>query len=277
MIFKTGVGAWTVYAIEDGWFFRDPVDMFPGSDPDAWTPDLLAEGRLRISAGCFLLAGKGDLVLIDSGFGAGAEPFSPDGEVGRLPAALARLRVDPGEIGTILHTHLHPDHIGGDVTSEGKLAFPSATVVAHSREVDYWTEDDRLGSRSHLTFQPVLDSGRVRTLDRDTEVVAGLTMIETFGHTPGHMSVLVSSRRQRHLIVTGDVTHHPLQVRHPDWGIAADVDRSAGIVTRKALFARIVDEGLIMAAGHYPRPGFGHIISEDGREAFAHAAVGVID
>jgi len=163
------------------------------------------------------------------------------------------------------------------VTSEGKLAFPSATVVAHSREVDYWTEDDRLGSRSHLTFQPVLDSGRVRTLDRDTEVVAGLTMIETFGHTPGHMSVLVSSRRQRHLIVTGDVTHHPLQVRHPDWGIAADVDRSAGIVTRKALFARIVDEGLIMAAGHYPRPGFGHIISEDGREAFAHAAVGVID
>jgi glyoxylase-like metal-dependent hydrolase (beta-lactamase superfamily II) len=270
VIFQTRLGAHTLFAIEDGWFYREPRELLPGSDPDIWTPELLVDGRLRVSAGCFLLAGPAGLIMIDSGFGVGAEPYSPDGGVGRLPECLSKLHVDPADVTAVLHTHMHPDHIGGDRDPEGKAFFPNARLYVHAREIEYWTSDERIGSPSQVEFQPLLDAGHVEPLEGDTEVLPGITMLETFGHTPGHMSVHIASD-DTNAFITGDVTHHPVQVPHPEWGIPADVDSRQAIETRERVFDDLANSESLVAAGHYPRPGLGRIVADTDTRSFVSA------
>ena len=86
----------------------------------------------------------------------------------------------------------------------------------------------------------------------------------TPGHTPGHQSILVSSGGEK-AIILGDVSHTPVQILHPDWSPTFDVDPDLSSRTRSDLFDRIEQEGLTIAAGHYPYPGLGGIVRVEGK------------
>jgi glyoxylase-like metal-dependent hydrolase (beta-lactamase superfamily II) len=91
-----------------------------------------------------------------------------------------------------------------------------------------------------------------------------LTAVPTPGHTPGHVSILVTSQGQRALIL-GDAAHNPVQIEEPDWVSRADMDPDLTRQTRKALIERLEREQIMVAAGHFPAPGFGRIVRLDGR------------
>ena len=91
-----------------------------------------------------------------------------------------------------------------------------------------------------------------------------LTTLPTPGHTPGHMSILITSQGERALIL-GDVAHNPAQVEETDWVSRADMDPELTRQTRRALMERLEREQTVVASGHFPAPGFGRIVRLEGR------------
>lgn len=265
VIWETAAGAYTLYAIEDGWTLRNPTEQFPGADPAAWTD--LEEGKLRVTFGCFLLTDGTRNLMIDTGIGAGMSALPGEGTGGQLPQALAMIGVRPEDVQTVIHTHLHLDHCGGNRTSTGELLFPNATYRVHPAELDFWMHaEEHPGAEAvQGVMAELVDAGWVEPIEPGAELAGGVRAIETPGHTPGHVSVEVASQGSR-LFVTGDVIHHPIQVSHPEWGVAFDLDADAAEATRRRVLDELAGSGTEIAAGHFPRPGIGYVeVTETGR------------
>jgi Metallo-beta-lactamase superfamily len=136
------------------------------------------------------------LVLIDAGCGVDKFQKTAGGLLGNLAAA----GYAPGDIDMILFTHCHFDHLWG--ISDGKnasLLFPSAEFVASETEVVFWSAPDLPGKVSPKQ-QPLvtqanlkLASPRLHLIKAGAEVAPGVTTFDTAGHTPGHISVHISS------------------------------------------------------------------------------------
>src|SRR6202167_5683556 len=147
------------------------------------------------------------LVLIDAG--CGVDKFQKT--TGRLLGNLAAAGYAPGDIDTILFTHFHFDHLWGISDHENaSLLFPSAEFVATETEFAFWSAPD-LADRLPPAQQPQITQAnlklarpRLRLIRAVAEVVPGVTTFGTPGHTPGHMSVNISSGGKE-LLLTGDL------------------------------------------------------------------------
>jgi glyoxylase-like metal-dependent hydrolase (beta-lactamase superfamily II) len=104
----------------------------------------------------------------------------------------------------------------------------------------------------------------VNLLEGETALTDEVTAIATPGHTPGHMSLLVSSGGQK-ACLTGDAIVHPAQITEPDWAPRMDFEPDVASQTRHALLERFEAEGLTVVACHFPRPGFGQVVRLEGR------------
>lgn len=257
-IHTTGIGDITVHAIEDGHFFREPIDLCPTSDPDVWAEGWpgLTDAGLRVSLGCFLLETPDGHVLVDTGIGPGAAAVGGAG--GHLPTALESLGVSTGDIAHVVHTHLHPDHIGGNLAADGSVRFGQARFHVHEAEWAFWQDTEHpSGPTIRRLFEPVAE--RAVLLSADLSITSRISVIESPGHTPGHVCVRIDGGDGTALVITGDVTHHPAQARHPEWNVAFDIDKPQAVETRRRVFAMLADEGWVQASGHYPRPGVGRV------------------
>jgi len=95
-------------------------------------------------------------------------------------------------------------------------------------------------------------------VDGDFSLTDEITIVPTPGHTPGHQSLTITSQGER-AYVLGDVAHLPLQIQVPEWNTKADVLPSLGIKTRRETLEKLAEQGIVVAAGHFPAPGFGRI------------------
>jgi glyoxylase-like metal-dependent hydrolase (beta-lactamase superfamily II) len=111
---------------------------------------------------------------------------------------------------------------------------------------------------------PLEELGLLELMQGEHALTSELTALPTPGHTPGHMSILISSQGERALIL-GDAVHHPAQLQEPDWVSRADMDPDQARVTRRALLDRLESEETLIAAGHFPAPGFGNLVRLNGR------------
>lgn len=257
-----------LYGIEDGFTLADPGALFPDAPPSVWAdhPERLVDGRLRVSYGCFLIRSGEDLVMVDAGMGMVEEP-PPDLVAGQMPSTLAVIGVRPEEISHVVLTHLHPDHIGGLRLPTGDAFFPEARLWVGEPELDHWMEvDSERGDAVRALMGGFVDEGRITPLDDGDTVIDGLGVLATPGHTPGHLCVEIRTESTR-TVIAGDVTHHPFQAAHPDVNAVFDADPERAAVTRRRFFSEVVGDAHV-AAGHYPRPGFGRVESLDGRQVF---------
>src|ERR1700686_5202128 len=213
-----------------------------------------------------ILVNTGDkLVLIDAG--CGADKFQNTN--GRLLGNLATAGYAPGDIDMILFTHCHFDHLWG--ISDGKnasLLFPSAEFVASETEVAFWSAPDLVGKVS-AKQQPLvtqanlkLASPRLRLIKAGAEVAPGVTTFDTAGHTPGHMSVHISSGREEMLLTGPAVVNSAVCFLHPEWPFEFDLDVPQATKTRMAFLDRAASDKTLVGSYHLPFPGFGHVVRE---------------
>lgn len=142
---------------------------------------------MDFSAGCYLVqTGDGKNILIDSGFPAdyAARPeVAPIERKRNVIEQLAEIDLQPADINLLVCTHFDVDHAGFHD------AFQQAELIVQRQhyELARGGHPRFAGARSHWDH-PAL---RYRLIDGDLELLPGLTLLETSGHTPGHQSVLV--------------------------------------------------------------------------------------
>jgi glyoxylase-like metal-dependent hydrolase (beta-lactamase superfamily II) len=265
MTWKLDCGKYTLFVIEDGFYWRDPGTYHQEATEHDWRfHPRNDEGQVRLNFGCYLITDGERSVMVDAGMG---EPPStaPEGFItGLMPAAVDALGIARDSIDTVVYSHMHYDHIGGSRDQSGAPIFPKARHFFHEKEWSHWsTADSDAGKAVRKVIQPFVDSDTIKLLDNDTEILRGITAVESFGHTPGHLTVSIVADGTRTLI-GGDVSNHPFQVEHPHWSLPVDNDPVMAGRTRDRVFEEIRDSGTTFVAGHYPMPGVGKVVTDDG-------------
>jgi glyoxylase-like metal-dependent hydrolase (beta-lactamase superfamily II) len=261
------VGPITIVALSDGARPQLPADIWPKVPADAWAAHgeyLDANGMLMFNYGSYLILEDDVWTLVDTGYGN--RPDSPGG--GLLPE-LDRAGVSPDQISRVLITHMHGDHIGGNtVDRDGKPVptFKNARHVIQRADWTFFQQPDIKQDRPVVALcgDPIEEAGLLDLIEGSQSISGGISTVPTPGHTPGHQSILVSSGEEK-VIILGDASHSPVQILQPDWSPPYDTDPVLSAQTRASLFERIEQEGLKVAAGHYPYPGFGGIIKVEGK------------
>ena len=129
-------------------------------------------------------------------------------------------------------THAHPDHIWGLVDElDDSLRFPRAEYVVSAREFDFWTSGEGanlkgpiegIAAGARRVFKAI--QARTTRIKPGDEVAPGIAAIDTAGHTPGHISLLMVSGSDKLLITADAVQNAHVSFAHPDWQPRADMD-----------------------------------------------------
>lgn len=267
------VGDVRITYLPDGVAATAPTLFFPGSRADLWDAHrryLDGDGRVVMTIGGFLVESGDRKILVDTGIGDVHIPVDAlDGYFtgGRFMESLKATGVSPAEIDTVAFTHFHLDHVGW-VSSGGALNFPNATYLAGAGEFDFWhgVTDEALaalGPHPEAVQAPL--EHRLEVAEDGATVAPGVTALATPGHTPGHVSFVISSGTDR-AIVMGDAIHCPLQFEEQDLTIFADIDAALARRTREKIAAEL--EGspqTIAGVGHFPDAVFGRLVTGQGR------------
>jgi glyoxylase-like metal-dependent hydrolase (beta-lactamase superfamily II) len=203
-------------------------------------------------------------VLIDTG----ANGLGPN--TGKLLQNLKALGIAPEDIDTVILTHGHPDHIGGNTDSEGKPTFPNARYVMWQDEWDFWTSEQAELKLDEHVREVLLQVARknlppiqaqLDLINHETEIVPGIQAIAAPGHTPGHMALAISSEGEQ-LLCISDTALHPIHLEQPEWCATVDFVPEQVIVTRRRLLNRAAAEKTLVLAFHFPFPGLGHVVQK---------------
>ena len=73
-----------------------------------------------------------------------SKAFGPT--TGRQQKSIAEAGIKPGDIDAVVLSHAHIDHIGGIVGEDGKSLFPNAQFYIAQSDLDFWTDEGKLGS-----------------------------------------------------------------------------------------------------------------------------------
>ena len=227
----------------------------------------LERGRILLSMHAWLVEVGGKRILIDGCVGndkqRNGRPDWCDLRTAFLDR-LARAGARPEQIDYVLCTHLHADHVGWNTKLEdGRWVptFPNATYVFSRHEHAFWVEADRTGfgaNGPHLqayrdSVLPIVEAGRALIVE-DTYRLEGCLVLEPApGHTPGHVAIWLEVAAGR-AVFTGDIIHHPVQVRSPQWSCMGCIDPDQAAVTRRRVLARCADEGATLFPGHFMAP-----------------------
>jgi glyoxylase-like metal-dependent hydrolase (beta-lactamase superfamily II) len=263
------IGDITVTTLSDG-FLDGSMAVLQNISQDDSSAMLRAAFRpvpRRTSVNCFLIRAGGRTALVDTGCGNKMAPTS-----GRLMAHLAAAGVQPGEVDTILLTHMHPDHSNGLTDDAGQPIFPKAELVTHEAEARHWLDDaemaradenGRLRNFQHAREQIAPYAKRHRQF-AGGEVFPGVTAMPFPGHTPGHTGYMIASGDQS-LLIWGDIVHVPeVQVPRPEVTMAFDVDPQQAEATRRRVFDMVATDKLLVAGMHLHFPGYAHLVKEAG-------------
>jgi glyoxylase-like metal-dependent hydrolase (beta-lactamase superfamily II) len=256
----------------------DPIEAaFPMVPAEAWDelraayPETVApSGRWRLHVHCYVLRSAAWTVLVDTGIGPETAPaFAWSATAGRLRHELAMVGVDPAEVGYVMITHVHDDHIGWNVApGTTDPMFPNAEYVVNRADWEALRDSPDEANRAifEAVLAPLEPSGLLRLSEGEMRINQELVVLHAPGHTPGHQVVLLDSHDERAIIV-GDTANHPCQVAQPTWSGASDADPEGAARTRAELLERIEREGRLVATAHFPEP-FGHVETEDGTRSW---------
>jgi len=274
LVVERQVGRFRTYALQAGGQKLDGGAMFGVVPKPLWERRIPADERNRIQLAlrCLLIEHDAGPVLIDTGAGNkenakfhdiyGLENAGRDGRT-LLEDALASLGLSPDDVTIVIDTHLHFDHAGGNtwIDSQGVVrpTFPQARYVVQEGEYQFALHSNERTAASYFprNFEPVHEARQFQFVRGEHEVLPGVRVIPTPGHTPHHQSVLIESDGERACYLADlvpTVAHLPLP-----WIMGYDVEPLVTLETKRVMLKRAVEEEWLVVFEHDARVAWGRV------------------
>jgi glyoxylase-like metal-dependent hydrolase (beta-lactamase superfamily II) len=280
LVQSRSVGRLRIHAVQAGGQKLDGGAMFGVVPKPLWERRIAADDRNRIPLGmrCLLVEHDAGLLLIDTGAGNKEnEKFHQiyglenAGEAGRtaLEDGIRAAGFRPEDVSMVIDTHLHFDHAGGntyvDAGGAVRASFPNARYVVQAGEYHYATHTNERTAASYFerNYVPLFEAGVLDLVDGEREILPGVRLLPTPGHTPHHQSVLLDGGGERALYL-GDVvpTHAHLPLA---WIMGYDVEPLVTLESKRALLARAEAERWLLVFEHDASVAWGGV-AHDGKQ-----------
>lgn len=257
--------------------FRSDAGALLGPAPWTLWRGLVAEEldddrRLLQALNCLLIETPAGRALVETGIGERIPAKmrslrSVHGDP--ILAALRRAGFDPATVDVVALSHLHFDHAGGLLAADGLRAFPRATVVAQRAEWEVALNDNprNVAAYDQPELRLVRDWGLEGAADGEREVLPGVSVVPTGGHSGGHQAVLVRGPRGT-VAFFGDLAMRPWSA-NPRWVTAFDDFPLDSVAVKMSLFARAADEGWTVVLSHETTRPIGRLVRDRDRFAWA--------
>jgi glyoxylase-like metal-dependent hydrolase (beta-lactamase superfamily II) len=267
-----------VALIQAGTFRSDAGTLFGPVPRVMWgrlvRDEIDAEHRLLQALNCLLIQTPSGRVLVETGIGERVDDKTRAMRVYEGPAIVPALETAgflPETVDVVAMSHLHFDHAGGLLRSDGSRAFPHATVVAQKAEWEVALGDNPRLVASYVQPELTLvrDWGAQGWVDGEKELLPGVSVVPTGGHSTGHQAIIVRGTGEgaQTLAFFGDLFMRPWAA-NPRWVTAFD-DFPLDSVRRKVeLFTQAADEDWLVVLSHESKAPIGRVVRDRDRFAF---------
>ena len=248
--------------------------LIPQARPDylstiPWMiPFLDSSGQIILSVHSLIIKTNDQTIVVDTCIGNDKERSYP--KWNKMQSDFMNRFTDKAgchrsEVDTVLCTHMHVDHVGWNtyrVDDQWMPTFSNAEYLFSEREWDYWkTEKQSYGPVIEDSITPIFEAKMARLVKSDHRISDEVSLFSTPGHTPGHVSVRIVSKGEE-AIITGDMIHHPCQIKHPDWATSADVEADRAVSTRTHFLENYAGQPTLIIGTHFAGPGAGRIVRD---------------
>jgi glyoxylase-like metal-dependent hydrolase (beta-lactamase superfamily II) len=269
-------GGVTVALVQAGVFHSDAGTIF-GPVPRTMWQRLVADEidprhQLTQALNCLLVETPGGRVLVETGIGERMDDHHREQRGYRGDPVVPALRgagFDPATVDIVALSHLHFDHAGGLLTADGERAFPRARVVAQAIEWEFALGDNPRLQASYDQAELRLVEGWARSgsADGEEELVPGVSVIRTGGHSGGHQAIVVAGRGGTVGFI-GDLFMRPWNA-NPRWVASFDDFPLTSVEVKAKLFRRAFEEGWTIVLSHEPHHPVGRLEVDGDRFRFA--------
>jgi glyoxylase-like metal-dependent hydrolase (beta-lactamase superfamily II) len=273
------IGEVEVTRIVEVWNREDPLSMlleegspqlmlsYPWLQPHHATPD----GCLRVNFQGFVIKAGQRRIIVDTCIGADRqreyEFFS--NLQSQFLEDLHAIGIEPPDVDTVLCTHLHFDHVGWNTHFAGGQwvpTFPNARYLLGRSEYAHWMMLRDTGGYHdvrHLgeCIDPIVSLGLADFVEPGHHLSPELWLEPTPGHTPGHVSVRISSAGAEG-IITGDLLHNPIQIAIPRHLGNFDMDKVIAADQRVKFVERYRNRAALVIGSHFCDPTAGWIVAD---------------
>ena len=273
---RVTIGNVEITSLSDGILEFDLCNFFPNHKSDdewqGYRQHLVDGHKVRFNLASYLIRSDGRTIIVDTGMGA-RPADAPDVPWGELMYDFQSHGIRTEDIDMVVMTHLHRDHVGWNLVPPAREGgnyaptFPNARYWFSAKDWEACHDPDIMPARfpnAPASVWPLEDLGLIEFMEGEHVLTSELTAFPSPGHTPGHMSIMVSSQGER-AIILGDAIHNQAQVNETDWESRADMDPEQTRITRGKLMEQLETEDILGIIGHFPYPGFGKVVRAAGR------------
>ncbi len=236
---------------------------------DWLAPFASPDGRVKLTIQALIIESQGKKILVDTCIGNDKVRSNPEWNKLKLPflSDLEKAGSPREEIDRVICTHLHIDHVGWNTMLKNDKwvpTFPNAKYLIGGTEWDFFSrsEDPFFKDPVDDSVRPIMADGMSELIDDKHKITDEVWSESTPGHTPGHFAIRISSKGEN-AVITGDLMHHPIQCRYPEWDDAFDVDGPRAKKTRREFCERYADGKTLVIGTHFASPSGGKIVKKD--------------
>ncbi len=276
------IGDIEVTSIYDGVWQNTGFDNFvPGVSGDEVKAALAAGGHttdyIPLEFVFTVIKTGGKTILLDAGTGNQLAPTAGLAAQGGLEAA----GITPDKVDTVVISHMHPDHIFGLMEKEtNKQVYPNAEIMVGETDYNFWTDPamtaklperrQGLAKRIQATFP---NWNNVTLFKENKELAPGLRAVESFGHSPGHVSFHISSGDEELMLIGDAILLPALFLKNLDWQLAFDADKDQATKTRIGIVEQAIADNITIGGYHFGFPNAGKIEKDGDSHVFIPATV----
>ncbi|MCX7973343.1 MAG: MBL fold metallo-hydrolase [Candidatus Aminicenantes bacterium] len=250
-----------IWALREGYFYLDGGTMFGIVPKIIWEKKAPADrlNRICLATNFLLIRTPKGNILVETGLGENwpakfREIYAIDLTPG-LKRALKEVGIGPEDINFVINTHLHFDHCGHNTEKRGDdflPTFPRALYLIQKGEWEAALNPNERDKSSYLeaNFLPLMKAGQVELIEGDKEIMPGVKIVLTPGHTAFHQSVLISDGTKE-IFFAGDLVPTSAHIGL-SYIMSYDLFPTETLKTKKWWLNQAVEKNWIVAYVHDP-------------------------